>query len=395
MSTRSQSSFIKSPLAPYYFILFSLLSLCAFGLVMVLSASSVKSLQDYGSVYAIFLKQLLFLGIAVCVGWLTMRSKMKYFSLIGRFAIPVGALLLILPIFIGRSTNGNRNWIPVGPFTIQPSEFAKLLLVIWCAAQLKRFEQSNQAHETMQLLGRILPGAFIFLALIMAGNDLGTALTVMGIVAAMLYIGGLSMRSFAVISLGGVLATAGAVISKPNRLHRFAAVLDPFKPSVYKFAGWQPAHSIMGLASGGLFGVGLGASQQKWANLSEAHTDFIFTVIGEELGLLGTLFVLTLYVLLLYGIFRTAMQSKDLFFKYATAGVGAWILAQVVVNVGSDIGIFPVVGVTLPFISYGGSSLIANVAAIGLVLNGIRKSPDLAQALEERGLLKSRRAVKA
>ena len=296
----------------------------------------------------------------------------------------MGAALLALPIFIGHSTNGNRNWIPIGPFTIQPSEFAKLLLVIWCAVQLRRYEESADQPDHMRIVTFILPGVFIFLALIMAGKDLGTALIVMSIAAAMLFVSGIPMRAFAAISAVGAVGVAAAVITQPNRLHRFAAVLDPFKPSVYKFAGWQPAHSVMGLASGGFFGVGLGASQQKWANLSEAHTDFIFSVIGEELGLLGTLFVLTLYGLLLYGIFRTAMQTRDLFFRYASAGVGAWILIQVVVNIGSDIGLFPVVGVTLPFISYGGSSLIANYMAIGVVLNGIRRNPETRELLMER-----------
>ena len=384
MKARIQGSFIKSPLAPYYIIFFSLLSLSALGLVMVLSASSVKSLQDYGSVYAIFLKQLMFMAIAILGGWLAMHLRFALFSVIARVAIPVGIVLLALPIFIGHSTNGNRNWIPVGPFTIQPSEFAKLLLVVWCAVQLKRYEESSAEPDHLRLVTMILPGVCIFLGLIMAGKDLGTALIVMSIAAAMLYISGISMRIFSGMAILGVLGVGAAVVTQPVRLHRFAAVLDPFKPSVYKFAGWQPAHSVMGLASGGFFGVGLGASQQKWANLSEAHTDFIFSVIGEELGLLGTLFVLTLYGLLLYAIFRTAMQSKDLFFRYATAGVGAWILLQVVVNIGSDIGLFPVVGVTLPFISYGGSSLIANYMAIGLVLNGIRRNPETKELLAGR-----------
>ena len=140
----------------------------------------------------------------------------------------------------------------------------------------------------------------------------------------------------------------------------------------------------MGLASGGLFGVGLGASRQKWGNLSEAHTDFIFSVVGEELGLLGTLVVLFLYAALIYGIFRTAMQTKDLFARYACAGIGAWLMMQVIVNIGSDIGVLPVVGVTLPFISYGGSSLIANFLGVGYVLNVSRRDPRVKSAIKSR-----------
>jgi len=140
----------------------------------------------------------------------------------------------------------------------------------------------------------------------------------------------------------------------------------------------------MGLASGGLLGVGLGASRQKWGNLSEAHTDFIFAVIGEELGLLGTLAVLILYAGLIYGIFRTAMQTRDLFSRYACAGVGGWLMMQVIINIGSVIGVLPVVGVTLPFVSYGGSSLIANFLGVGYVLNVARKDPRVRTAIKSR-----------
>jgi cell division protein FtsW len=140
----------------------------------------------------------------------------------------------------------------------------------------------------------------------------------------------------------------------------------------------------MGLASGGLFGVGLGASRQKWGNLSEAHTDFIFAVIGEELGLIGTLAVLFLYAALIYGIFRTAMQTRDLFSRYACAGVGGWLMMQVIINIGSVIGVLPVVGVTLPFISYGGSSLIANFLGIGFVLYVARRDPRVRSAIKSR-----------
>jgi cell division protein FtsW len=140
----------------------------------------------------------------------------------------------------------------------------------------------------------------------------------------------------------------------------------------------------MGLASGGFLGVGLGASRQKWANLSEANTDFIFSVIGEELGLLGTLIVLLMYAALIYGIFRTALHTKDIFYKYACAGIGAWFLLQVTVNVGSDIGLLPVVGVSLPFISYGGSALLADFIGVGFVLSVIRRDPEVRAALRAK-----------
>ena len=171
-------------------------------------------------------------------------------------------------------------------------------------------------------------------------------------------------------------------------MHRFRAVLNPFDPAIYKFAGWQPAHSLMSLASGGVLGVGIGASKQKWANLSEAHTDFIFSVIGEEMGLLGTLVVLILYGVLLFAIFRVAIQTKDSFSKYAVTGIGCWLILQILVNLLTDVGIIPVIGVTLPFISYGGSSLVANFLGIAFVLNVARQENEL------RASLAAKRAAK-
>jgi len=165
-------------------------------------------------------------------------------------------------------------------------------------------------------------------------------------------------------------------------MSRFAALFDPFDERYYKFSGWQPAHSIMGLASGGLWGSGLGASKQKWANLAEAHTDFIFSVIGEELGLLGTLLVLALYAALIYSMLRIAIKTKDDFSRYATAGIACWFIAQVTVNIGSVTSIIPVIGVTLPFISYGGSSLLANLLAVGYVLGVARRTPEISEGIK-------------
>jgi cell division protein FtsW len=177
-------------------------------------------------------------------------------------------------------------------------------------------------------------------------------------------------------------------VTTPNRVNRFGAFLDPFDDQYYKFSGWQPAHSIMGLASGGLFGSGLGASKQKWSNLAEAHTDFIFAVIGEELGLLGTLIVLLLFAALIFGILRVALKTRDSFSRYATAGVACWFIVQVTVNVGSVTSTLPVIGVTLPFISYGGSSLMANFIAIGFVLSVARRTPEIAEGIKANRMRK-------
>ena len=252
--------------------------------------------------------------------------------------------------------------------------------------QLQRHQRKLDAGYESNAFISLLGGTLIFLALVLVGRDLGDTSILAGIMAMMLFISGIRLSHIAgVVGLmgGGV---AALVIAQPYRLRRFAAIGNPFAPAVYKFAGWQPAHSLMGLASGGLFGVGIGASRQKWANLSEAHTDFIFAVIGEEMGLLGTLLVVSTFAVLLYAIFRTALDTKDLFAKFAVTGVGCWILIQVIFNLSSVIGIFPVVGVTLPFISYGGSSIIAMFIGISYVINVSRQNIAVRSAQKQESL---------
>jgi cell division protein FtsW len=386
--TRRQkySNYLQRADAPYYLIIGSLTFLSGLGIVMVLSASSVVSLAQSGSTYSIFFRQLIFFVLSILEVLIISNWKSSIWDFLTRYSFLLSFAALCLPLIPGLklTVNGNTNWIHFGSFTMQPSEFAKFGLILWCAGQLRKFDETVAHRSALRHLGFVFSGTVPMIILILKGGDLGTTVIFLGIVSTMLFVSGLPFRHF--ILMGGLALAAvfGLVAMAPYRLHRFAAVLDPFAPSVYKLAGWQPAHSVMGLASGGLFGVGLGASRQKWGNLSEAHTDFIFAVIGEELGLLGTLAVLVLYAALIYGIFRTAMQTRDLFSRYACAGVGGWMMMQVIINIGSVIGVLPVVGVTLPFISYGGSSLIANFMGIGYVLNVARRDPRVRSAIKSR-----------
>ncbi len=378
--------FFARPTAAYFLIISSLTFLSGLGLLMVLSSSSVKSFEATGSTYSIFLRQLLFLAIAIGSCYLAFHLKPRLWDQLAKFGLIIGAIILLIPQIphVGKNINGNTNWIAFGAFTIQPSEFAKMVLILWCALQLKKYDNKIYNKSPLRHIFFLVPGVLLFLALIMNGKDLGTAIIVFAIGAAMLFIAGVDIRYFFALGLSGAALASLFVFTSKNRIQRFTAFLHPFDESVYKLAGWQTAHSVMGLASGGLFGVGLGASKQKWANLSEANTDFIFSVIGEELGLLGTLIILLLYAALIYGILRTSLHAKDIFSKYACAGIAAWFLIQVTVNIGSDIGLLPVVGVTLPFISYGGSSLIANFIAVGFVLNVIRRDPEVRAALHAK-----------
>jgi cell division protein FtsW len=235
----------------------------------------------------------------------------------------------------------------------------------------------------------IAPGLAVVEILIILERDLGTALLVLIIFTGILFISGAPMKHFIGIGISAVIVGGAFVLSSNYRMSRFAALFDPFDEKYYKFSGWQPAHSIMGLASGGLWGSGLGASKQKWANLAEAHTDFIFSVIGEELGLLGTLVVLVLYAALIYSILRVALKTKDDFSRYATAGIACWFIAQITINIGSVTSLLPVIGVTLPLISYGGSSLLANLIAIGFVLGVARRTPEISEGIKLSRMRKS------
>ena len=377
---QAYANFLSKPTASYLMILGCTGALAGLGLVMVLSSSSVTALSESGNTYAIFLKQSLFLFVGIALSIVTMRMKLSHWESLARYALPIGAVTLILPIIFGQDINGNRNWIPLGPFTLQPSEFAKLALILYCALQLRKHLERKAAGLQSNAVGIVSIGSVSFLFLILLGRDLGTAIIVAGIVFGMLFIAGINLRvlfgMFSVFAAGGLALS----ITEPARLRRFKAVIDPFAPEIYKLAGWQPAHSLMSLASGGLFGVGIGASKQKWANLAEAHTDFIFSVIGEELGLLGTLTVVFLFAVLIYAIFRVAIATKDIFQKYVVTGIGCWIILQVLVNLMTVVGIVPVIGVTLPFISYGGSSLIANCLALSFVLNVARREPQFKAA---------------
>lgn len=383
-TVREYAQVFKRPELPFYLIIWSVIALSGLGLTMVLSASAVKSLQDNGSTYSIFIKQFFFLILATGCAYWAFKVRGSIWPTIARYSLLLSIFFLSLPLVpnLGKNVNGNRNWIEFAGFTLQPSEFAKFGLILWCALHLRISEDRSVNGIIKNPLYIVLPGAVAVEAFVLGARDLGTGILIFAILGGIIFIAGAPLKIFGYSILGVSALVVTMVITTPNRMHRFAAFLNPFDEQYYKFAGWQPAHSIMGLASGGLFGAGLGASKQKWANLAEAHTDFIFAVIGEELGLLGTLLVLLLFSALIYGIFRVSIKTKDTFSRYATAGIACWMLVQVVVNIGSVTSLLPVIGVTLPFISYGGSSLIANFMAIGFVLSVARRTPEIAGGIK-------------
>lgn len=354
---------------------------------MVLSASTVTSLEENGNAYTIFIRQLTFLVIGSFAFFWAFRVHGIVWPKIARYALSISIIILLLPFVpgLGKNISGNRSWIEIAGFTLQPSEFAKLLLILWCALQLRKIGDVAALGSTGKML---LPGLFLVEILIILERDLGTALLVLIIFIGILFISGAPLKYFIGLGIGAVIVGGAFVLSSTYRMNRFVALFDPFDERVYKFAGWQPAHSIMGLASGGVWGSGLGASKQKWSNLAAAHTDFIFSVIGEELGLLGTLMVLALYAALIYSILRVALRTKDNFSRYACAGIACWFIAQIAVNIGSVTSLLPVIGVTLPLISYGGSSLLANLIALGFVLGVARRTPEVSEGIKQSRMRK-------
>jgi cell division protein FtsW len=380
LNLRKYSRILTRPELPYFLIIWSTVFLCALGLTMVLSSSTVTSLQESGNTYSIFIKQFFFLILGSFATFWAFRVKGAIWPFIARYSLSISIVILLLPFvpFLGKNIKGNRNWIEIAGFTLQPSEFAKFGLILWCALRLRSL---GQEPGTKNLILFLAPGLLAIELLIILERDLGTALLVLIIFGGILFVSGAPIKNFFALLTIGAIVGGALILSSDYRMSRFAALFNPFDERYYKFSGWQPAHSIMGLASGGLWGSGLGASKQKWANLAEAHTDFIFSVIGEELGLLGTLLVLALYAALIYSILRVAIKTKDDFSRYATAGIACWFIAQVVVNIGSVTSVIPVIGVTLPFISYGGSSLLANLIAVGFVLGVARRTPEIAEGI--------------
>ncbi|MFM8633114.1 MAG: putative lipid II flippase FtsW [Candidatus Nanopelagicus sp.] len=386
LTNRGSGLFIR-PELPYYLIIWSTVFLSGLGLIMVLSASTVISLEENGNAYTIFIRQLTFLVIGSFAFFWAFRVHGSVWPKIARYALSISIIILLLPFIpgLGKNISGNRSWIEIAGFTLQPSEFAKLLLILWCALQLRKIGDMAALGSTGKML---LPGLFLVEILIILERDLGTALLVLIIFIGILFISGAPLKYFIGVGIGSVIVGGAFVLSSTYRMNRFVALFDPFDERVYKFAGWQPAHSIMGLASGGVWGSGLGASKQKWSNLAAAHTDFIFSVIGEELGLLGTLMVLALYAALIYSILRVALRTKDNFSRYACAGIACWFIAQIAVNIGSVTSLLPVIGVTLPLISYGGSSLLANLIALGFVLGVARRTPEVSEGIKQSRMRK-------
>jgi cell division protein FtsW len=354
--------------------------LLTIGLIMVLSASSVYSFRVYDDSYAIVEKQLLWVAIGVPCAWLASRFPLRWIRRLAYPGYAISLTLLLLTAFLGVERNGNTNWLALGPIVIQPSEIAKLALILWAAHVYAN--KDRRLTSTHQIMIPVVPGLLVATGLVVFGHDLGTALVLFAILLGMLWVVGAPARFFAFsISVVSVLAIFLATTNQ-ERLQRITTFVDPFKD--YHDTGWQPAHGLYALSSGGWFGQGIGASQQKWGVLPEAHTDFIFAVLGEELGLVGTLLVIGLFVTIAYAAIRVAIRTTDPFVRYMSFGIVVWMLGQMVINVGMVLALLPVIGIPLPLVSYGGSGLVPSLVALGMLVGFARREPEAAAALRQR-----------
>ncbi|MGH3345143.1 MAG: putative lipid II flippase FtsW, partial [Carbonactinosporaceae bacterium] len=374
----------QRPLTSYYLLLGTTSLLVLLGLVMVLSASSVTSFESFGSSFYFFWRQLAWVACGVPLMVVAARLPVRAYRMLA-YPLLLGSLLLLVLVLvpgIGVTVNGNRNWIAFGgPFRIQPSELAKLALVLWGADLFAR--KYKLLDQWKHMLVPLVPTGFIVIGLVIFGRDVGTSVILFAILLSLLWIAGAPLRLFG--AMVGLIAVGSVYLIRAEqyRLERVSSFWDPF--SDYYGSGWQAAQSIFALSTGGWFGVGLGASREKWGQLPEAHTDFIFAIIGEELGLAGTLTVLTLFAAVGYAGLRIAVRSRDPFVRLTAGGATAWLLVQAMVNVGAVLGVLPVTGIPLPLVSYGGSALLPTMFALGMLLSFAKREPGAQAALAARG----------
>ncbi|WP_027091074.1 stage V sporulation protein E [Cohnella thermotolerans] len=358
---------VKSRSAPDIWMIAATLGILAIGVVMVYSASAVAAFHDYGDKFYYVKRQLLFAAIGVAAMFATMNvdySRLRKWALPG-LIICFALLVVVLIPGIGVVRGGARSWLGIGSLGIQPSEFMKLAMILYLARLLSE-RQNLMTSFTRGLLPplAVLGTAF---GLIMLQPDLGTGAVMIGAALLVIYVAGARLSHLGGLGLLGVAGLVGLIAAAPYRLQRITAFLDPWQDP--RGAGYQAIQSLYAIGPGGLVGLGLGMSRQKYNYLPEPQTDFIFSILAEELGFIGGSLLLLLFLLLIWRGIRTAITISDPFGSFLAAGIVGIIATQVLINIGVVIGLLPVTGITLPLVSYGGSSLTLLLTALGILLN--------------------------
>ncbi len=355
-------------------------ALVLFGLVMVYSASSGSAALGNANPLGIVEKQAMYALVGVALLVVVSRLELERIRALAPTLVVTALVLCLAVLAVGPRINGARRWLTVGPLVFQPSELAKLAVVVWTAAYLSR----RKPPRTLKELGRPI-GALVllFALLVLVEPDLGTALTLLLVVGAILLVSGTRVSVLA--SAYGIVFTLAAVAAwtSPYRRDRLLTFLDPWKDPTG--AGLQNVQALISLGSGGIFGRGLGSGIEPLGYLPEAHTDMMFAVVGEELGLVGITLVIMAFCAFGYAGVRLAIACRDPFAKRLAAGITALVCGQAAINMAAALGLAPLTGIPLPFVSYGGSSLVMMLAGVGVLLNIARNGGRAAAAVPDRG----------
>jgi cell division protein FtsW len=357
----------KRRLTPDFVIVAAILLLLSIGVLMVYSASAAFAYHKYGDAFYFAKRQLLFAALGVFLMFWISQIDPKRFKEWAKLGLILCFILLIVVLIpgVGILRNGARSWLGIGAFSIQPSEFMKLAMITFLARMY-----SDPAFKITNFWTGFMPGLLLLggaFGLIMMQPDLGTGTVLMGTGLAMIFAAGARMKHIFAFIMLGVAGFVGLVLAAPYRIQRIVAFLNPWQDPLG--AGYHLIQSLYAIGPGGLMGLGLGMSKQKHLYLPEPHTDFIFSILAEELGFLGAATVVILFAVIVWRGIRVAISSPDLFSSLVAAGVTAMVMIQAVINIGVVSGAFPVTGITLPFLSYGGSSLTLTLAAVGILLN--------------------------
>ncbi|RLP11197.1 cell division protein FtsW [Propionibacterium australiense] len=389
---------LSRPAADYYLVLSCTGLLVGLGVLMVLSSSSVYAAENLGNAYYFFVRHMTYLAFGVPLGWWISRRSEQTLGMIGVLLVIGMIVAELLVVFTplgdaasGASNKGNRNWLYLGSFSLQPSEFAKLGLILWAAGVFAAKYKKLTRPST--LLFPVALGFVVIIGLVViGGHDLGTGVILLAIMLAVFWFIGTPWYLLAAVVTAAALLVAGMVVTSPGRVQRIRALVSG---SDTVGTSEQPLNAVYALATGGWWGVGLGRSRAKWGGLYDgALNDYVFAVLGEELGLFGTIVVIGLFLGLgLIGL-RIAARSTRVFWRVVAASVTAWLLIQAMLNIAVAMRMIPVMGVPLPFISYGGSSLIATLMAVGALLAAARHEPEAMAALKRRSAPARERTVR-
>ncbi len=376
------TAWLGRPLADFHLLLAVFGLLTAIGLIMVLSASAPGEVAEGASAYSVFQKQFLYVVVGAILFLIVLRIPLRTIRHTSTMAMLVCVILLGLVLTpLGTVAGGAQSWFTVGPVSFQPIEAAKLALALWGAHVLvtKRALLNQYRH----LLVPVVPVALLVFALVMLQPDLGGTITLGVVLMSLLWFVGAPMRLFGVIACGAVAGAVVLAIGAPYRLDRVVTYLDPDRDPTG--AGLQARQALFALAEGGFFGKGLTNGSSKWRYLPNVHSDFIFAVIGEELGFIGCLLVLGLFALLAIVGLRIAARNTDPWIRMVSATLTVWLVAQAAINIGYVVTLLPVTGITLPMISSGGTSIVTTMVVFGILANCARHEPEAVSALRSLG----------